>query len=89
MDAYVTIGLENPNAADRWLSVIQEKADLLRRFPRIGVARPEIRPLVRILVEGCYLLLYEIHPDKVGEAVNVVEIVRLVDGRRDLPRLFL
>ena len=36
-----------------------------------------------MLVEGNYLVLYEIHP---GE--GLVEIVAVVDGRRDLSEIF-
>jgi hypothetical protein len=32
-------------------------------------------------------MLYAIHPDNDDATVDVVEIVRIVDGRRDLRRL--
>jgi len=35
-----------------------------------------------------YLVLYVIHPDTGDEDVETVEVVRVVDGRRDLRRLF-
>jgi len=41
-----------------------------------------------MLVEGPYLVLYETHPDTDEGLVDEVEIVRVVDGRRDLTGLF-
>lgn len=62
---------------------IDEKLQLLREFPAIGTLRDDIRPGFRMLVEGNYLLLYE-HT----AAEGVVEIVAVVDGRRDLGNIF-
>jgi len=42
---------------------------------------------VRVLIEGQYLILYETHPDTDESTIDTVEIVRVVDGRRDLTRL--
>ena len=44
-------------------------------------------PSARVLVEGSYLILFETHPDTGEGLVDWVEIVRVVDGRRDLPNL--
>jgi toxin ParE1/3/4 len=41
-----------------------------------------------MLVEGAYLLLYEIHPDTDADAVNEVEIVRVIHGHRDIAAAF-
>ena len=38
----------------------------------------------RILVEDPYLILYETHPDTDDGPIDSVEIVRMVDGRRNL-----
>ena len=73
------VAAENPTAADRMLLRIDEKLQLLRDFPAIGTLRDDIRPGFRMLVEGNYLLLYEY-----TVADGVVEIVAVVDGRRDL-----
>lgn len=58
---------------------IDEKLQILREFPDIGARRDDIRPGARILVETVYLILYEHRP-----ADDVVEVVAVVDGRRDL-----
>ena len=88
MDIYVTIGLDSETAAERMYSAIEARADGLVDFPRMGPRRPEIAPTARILVEGSYLVLYELHPDSDDGPVDRVEIVRVVDGRRELNRLF-
>ena len=41
-----------------------------------------------MLVAFPYLILYQTSPDTDESAVDLVEIVRVVDGRRDLSRLF-
>lgn len=77
------IAAENPTAADRLLLRIDDKLQLLRRFPGIGTLRDDIRPGLRMLVEGNYLLLYENDPGS-----DAVELVCVIDGRRDLSTLF-
>jgi toxin ParE1/3/4 len=41
-----------------------------------------------MLVERPYLILYRLDPDHPVGPVEEVEIVRVVDGRRDLKELF-
>ena len=88
LDIYIVIGLDNPAAAERLYTAIEAKADALWHYPRLGPRRPDIRPAVRMLVEGPYLILFETHPDTDEGPVDRVEIVRVVDGRRDLTSLF-
>ena len=61
---------------------------MLAEQPRIGMRRPEIRPSARMLVEHPYVILYETVPDTDEGPIDHIEIVRVVDGRRDLPSLF-
>lgn len=84
LDLYVTIALDNPNAAERIYDRIQERTRQLARQPRMGPRRPDIRPSARVLVEAPYLILYETQPDTNDGPVTAVEIVNVVDGRRDL-----
>jgi toxin ParE1/3/4 len=88
LEIYELIGLEQPAAAERYFDRIDGLASLLREQPRLGVARPDIAPGFRMLIERPYLLLYRIHPDLPVGPVDEVEIVRVVDGRRDLKGLF-
>jgi toxin ParE1/3/4 len=61
---------------------------MLREQPRLGPRRADIRPTLRVLVEGPYLILYETAPDSDEAVVEQIDIVRVVDGRRDLAALF-
>ena len=78
-----TIALDNDDAADRLLRAINVKIERLRIFPEIGRAREDLRPGARGLVHGSYLILYEY-----DAARDMVTIVTVVEGMRDLDRLF-
>lgn len=77
------IALDDEAAADRLLLAIEAKIERLRDFPGIGSPRDEIRPGARTLVHGSYLVLYEHDAD-----ADRIEIVAVVEGMRDLDRLF-
>jgi toxin ParE1/3/4 len=85
---YEFIGLDNRTAAERLFTSIEGKATLLVRHPRLGPRRPDLKPAARVLLEGPYLILYETHPNTDEGPVDEIEIVRVVDGRRDLTRPF-
>lgn len=87
LEIYIAIGLDNPDAAERLYAAMESKAALLARHPRLGVRRLEIQGPARILIEGA-LILHETHPDTDEGPVESVEIVRVVDGRRDLASPF-
>ena len=88
IEIYTYIGLDNPSAAERIFDAVKAKTQLLVFYPRLGVRRPEIRPSARMLIERPYLILYETHPDSDEGIIDEVEIVRIVDGRRNLKNLF-
>lgn len=88
IEIYTYIGLDNPSAAERIFDAVQTKAELLIDYPRLGVRRPEIYPSTRLLIEGPNLILYETHPDSDEGVIDRVEIVRIVDGRRNLKNIF-
>jgi toxin ParE1/3/4 len=88
LEIYVMIGLEQPAAAERYFDRIEDKARLLKSQPRMGVRRSDIRPSMRMLVEAPYLILYRTDPDTDEGPVGTVEIIRVVDGRRDLSGIF-
>lgn len=87
-DIYVVVGRENPRAAERLYTAIEAKINLLADYPRIGPRRDDIVGGVRVLTEGPYLVIYEITPDTDEGQVDAVTIVRIVDARRNLRRLF-
>lgn len=88
LDIYVLIGLEQPVAAERYFDRIEAKTALLISQPRMGVRRPDIRPAMRMLVEAPYLIMYRTEPDTDEGPIALVEIVRIIDGRRELSHLF-
>ncbi len=84
-DIWLAIAADNPFAATRIVRAIGVRIDQLADYPRLGPRRADIQPHARVLVEGPYLNLFETHPDTDDGTVDWVEIVRAVDGRRDLP----
>jgi toxin ParE1/3/4 len=85
---YIAEDNDNEPAADRILLAIGAKIELLRNHPRLGPLRSDIADSARLLIEGHFLILYETHPDTDEGPVEAVEIVSIVDGRRDLTELF-
>ena len=88
LDIYVTIGFEQPAAAERIYTAIESQVEMLVEYPRLGARRPDIAPTARMLVEGVYLVLYETRPNTDDGPVDEVEVVRIVHGHRDLSRVF-
>jgi toxin ParE1/3/4 len=68
---------DNPSAADRLLDTLEERMQRLADHPFLGPPRPDISHDLRYLVSGNYLILYRVLGD-------VVEIVRVLHGARDL-----
>lgn len=56
--------------------------------PRMGMRRRDIAPTARMLVDAPFLLLYELIPDTDEAPVREVAMMRVVDGRRNVPSLF-
>ena len=77
------IAAENQPAADRVLLRIDARLRHLAEFPLMGPLRQDVRPQSRLLIEPPYLVLYEFHA-----AEELIEIVAIVDGRRDLAAVF-
>jgi toxin ParE1/3/4 len=67
-------------AANRLLDTVDTKLQPLPDFPELGVSRDDIRPGLRMIVIGDYLVLYQLQP-------GLIEIVRVVHGHRDLGAL--
>jgi toxin ParE1/3/4 len=84
LEIYIVISRDNPVAAEKIVDAIETRTGYLAEHPRMGQRRSEIRPSVRVLVERPYLVLYEPRPDTDDGPIDTVEIVRVIDGRRDL-----
>ena len=69
------------NRADDRIIVIQKKLRLLGQFPSSGRSREEILPGLRSFPVSGFMIFYRI-------GMTRIEIVRVVDGRRDLDGMF-
>lgn len=67
---------DSPMAALRWQEAMLTCCRNLGDMPGMGVARPAVRPDLRMFPCGKYLILYR-------EAAGGVEIVRVIHGARD------
>jgi toxin ParE1/3/4 len=74
------IAEDSPANAERFIERLTRKFVALGRNPRIGRARPELRPDLRSFPFGAYLILYRAIDDG-------VEIVRVVHAARNLDDL--
>ncbi|PZO01173.1 MAG: type II toxin-antitoxin system RelE/ParE family toxin [Hyphomicrobiales bacterium] len=75
-EIWLTIAQDSEKAADALVHRLANKASLAAGMPLIGVARPELGPHARILIEGRYVIIYE--PQTGGIAV-----IAVVHGMRD------
>jgi toxin ParE1/3/4 len=75
------IGNDNPVAADEQIERIYEQCLLLKDNPEIGRKREELYNGLRSIVVSKYILFYRIKNE-------VLEIVRILSGYRDIDSLF-
>jgi toxin ParE1/3/4 len=68
-------------AADRLVDRISEGFPTLADFPGMGQSRLELAPSMRSFPVGNYLIFYQ-------PIDNGIEVVRVLHGARDLPRIF-
>jgi toxin ParE1/3/4 len=69
------IARDDPGAAVRLLELIEQKCDLVGRYPELGPLRPDIAPDLRYVAVGNYLIFCR------ASEGNVI-IVRVVHGAR-------
>jgi len=87
LDIYLAIAIENRSAAQAVFDRLRARVSVLPDHPRLGPRRDDIRLGLRVLVERPYLLVYRLTPDFDDQRVARIDIIRVVDGRRDLARL--
>lgn len=80
IDIWIHVATSSEATADRCLERIESRCGELAAFPALGPARPDIAPDARMLVVERWLALYRIEGSD-------VQIVRVVDGARDLARI--
>jgi len=66
--------------AERYATAFSDKSHALARFPEMGRSRPEIGHAVRSTLVYPYVIFYRVD----GE---VVQILRILHGKRDLQRI--
>lgn len=69
-------------SADRLLDTLEHALTLIAEHPEIGPQRDDLAQGVRLFLRSPYLIAYQI--DRAAEAID---IIRVVDGRRDLAAL--
>ena len=74
------ISSAHPRAADQSLDDIYRKLQLLGESPEMGPSRDDIRPGMRIVPAGNYLIFYRL----IGRDA---EVVRVLHGARDLKQI--
>ena len=80
-DIWWYIAQDNPDAADRLLDAINERCNLLARFPLVGTSRDELLPSLRSVPMGSYLVFYLPLDDG-------IEVIRVLHGARDIDVFF-
>jgi toxin ParE1/3/4 len=75
------VAIAGRDAANRIRREIVEACRILEDDPLVGRAREEIRPGLRSIVSRPYVIFYRA-PE------GVAEIVRVLDGRRDIDEIF-
>jgi toxin ParE1/3/4 len=81
LDIWLWVAKDSVALADRIIDDIEAKASLLHEHPESGVARLDIAPQARSLVVKRWLILYALE-------TGGVRIARVVDGARDLSKVF-
>jgi toxin ParE1/3/4 len=78
------IAANDIDAADRWLQRIVASIDRLSAFPSLGRTRAELPNGILAFSLRPYMLIYKQRPEE-----QLVEIIRVIDARRDFSSLFL
>ena len=71
----------NVDAGERLFQQFNKRFQSLTRFPNLGKRYPSLHPEIRGLLEQNYIIFYRVSPE-------AIEIVRIVDARRNLLELF-
>ncbi|HEY3392048.1 MAG TPA: type II toxin-antitoxin system RelE/ParE family toxin [Lacipirellulaceae bacterium] len=79
-DIHDYIAHDNPDAAKRWLRKTMDQFARLAKNPICGDARDDIRPDVRSVSHGNYVIFFRSRED-------YLEIVRVIHGARDIEGL--
>jgi toxin ParE1/3/4 len=79
-DIWTAIAQTDFLRADRFVAKLEAKISGLSQFPESGVARTDIFPTARVLIDGQYLIFYRY-------VERIVVVMRIVHGARDLSEI--
>ncbi|MEB3233017.1 MAG: type II toxin-antitoxin system RelE/ParE family toxin [Leptolyngbyaceae bacterium] len=71
----------NVEAGERLFQKFNKRFQSLTQFPNLGKPYPSLHPNIRGLLEQNYIVFYQVSPE-------AVEIVRIIDARRNILELF-
>jgi toxin ParE1/3/4 len=74
---------DSPTRALAFVSRLRERCAMLKTWPWLGRQRPEFGPGIRSFTVGSIVVFYHVSADG-----RLVEILRIIDGRRDLGTAF-
>jgi toxin ParE1/3/4 len=80
-DIWYFIAQENPVAASRVVNALKDRIFSLGTLPERAQLRTDIAPNARCLIQGNYLVIYEVIDTR-------VEVVRVTHGAIDLTKLY-
>jgi len=75
------IATDNPTAATRWLEKIDRRIQSLSNHPFMGEHQSQFGENTRRIIEGNYLIFYDVLPD-------AVHVLRVFHGAQKLDDLF-
>jgi len=75
------IARDSPPRALAFVRRLRDRCDALARYPYSGRARPELRPELRSMPTGSYVLFYR-------PLADGIEVVRVLHGRQDVEGRF-
>src|SRR4051812_43635246 len=81
LEIWLFIAEHDITAADRFLSNMEARTQVLLLHPEMGRQREELLPTLRSIPEGRYIVFYRI-------AGTNIEIVRVLHGSRDIENMF-
>ena len=81
LQIFLFVGEDNVPAAEKLVRTFDETVAILSDNPGIGPARPDLGKSLRTYPVGKYLLIYR-------PITDGIELVRVVQGSRNLRRLF-
>ena len=75
------IAADSREAATKLLRRIEQRIQLLPKFPEIGECQPQFGDNIRRVLVGNYLIFYDVLPD-------AIHVLRVYHGARKLDNLF-